>query len=141
MTETIPNPTAPQEFRITPESWDPQAFWGLILDDLALQMTRATYVAWLEPARAIALADGVLTVQVPNESARDWLENRLARTIQKTVDYYSDRPIQICYITSHNQSPATSTSRTPKATHSFPTGPQGSAKPHHRIREISTERT
>jgi chromosomal replication initiation ATPase DnaA len=77
---------------------DAQVFWDLILEDLALQMTQAAFDAWLQPTRVIGLADGVLSVQVPNERIKEWLEHRLWKKIRETVDYYASAALEIRFV-------------------------------------------
>ena len=77
---------------------DAQVFWNLILEDLALQMTPVAFQAWLQPTRVIGFADGVLSVQVPNERIKEWLEHRLWKKIRETVDYYASDALEIRFI-------------------------------------------
>ncbi len=94
MNRAKPDQRTSEEFR------DPEEFWNLILDDLALQMTRDTFAAWLQPTRAVDLDNGTLSVQVPNQRIKEWLENRLAGKIHKTADFFTDRPLEIRFIVS-----------------------------------------
>jgi chromosomal replication initiation ATPase DnaA len=88
--------------RASQEPVDPQEFWDLILNDLALQMTRDTFTAWLQPTRGVGLANGMLSVQVPNQRIKEWLENRLAGKIHKTADFFSDKPLEIRFVVSRS---------------------------------------
>jgi chromosomal replication initiation ATPase DnaA len=84
------------ELRISP--YPPQPFWKTVLADLALQMTRCTFVTWLEQTRAIELEEDVLTVQVESERAKEWIENRLNLKVQGSVEMICDRPLEIRYV-------------------------------------------
>jgi hypothetical protein len=59
-------------------------FWQAILDELKLQMTQATFDTWLRHSNA-RKEDGHVVVIAANDYGRDWLQNRLADTIQRTV--------------------------------------------------------
>jgi len=60
--------------------------WRRALAELELQMTRATFDTWLHDSACVGLADPTtLTVQVKNQYAVEWLENRLAPVIQRTL--------------------------------------------------------
>jgi chromosomal replication initiation ATPase DnaA len=89
--------------RQSAEQDTPQEFWSLILDDPKLQMARATFAAWLQTARAIGQENGTLFVRVPNARAKNWLQNRRAGTIQRTVDYFSSSPLEIRFVANGSQ--------------------------------------
>ena len=67
--------------------------WKRAQEDLALQMTRATYDAWLRRALLLAVEDGRATLGVPNAYSADWLQNRLSQVILRTLSRYMGRPI------------------------------------------------
>ena len=54
-----------------PFEQSPEEFWRLVLDDLRLQMTRATFATWLQSTRALGLANGTLSIQVRNRAAQE----------------------------------------------------------------------
>ena len=68
----------------------PQIGETQLLADLELQMTQDTLV-WLAGTTAVE-RNGVLVVTCRNEAARDWLDNRLRSTIERTVDYLTQGP-------------------------------------------------
>jgi hypothetical protein len=47
------------------------SMWQVVLSELRLQMTKATFDTWLSRSRATGLKNGVLTVTVPNQYARE----------------------------------------------------------------------
>ena len=61
--------------------------WEECLDDLRCQMTKDTFDTWLQDTRGLEVVDGALHVEARDEYARDWLDNRLRRKIEKTVEY------------------------------------------------------
>jgi hypothetical protein len=59
--------------------------WPQVLRELELQLPRATYQAWFPQTRLLSLTDGEALIAVPNNFARDWLEQRLAGKILATL--------------------------------------------------------
>jgi hypothetical protein len=82
-----PSPPAAPENGI---SADDAALWQAALEELSLQMTRATYDAWLRDARLVACHQDEYVVAVSGPQAKEWLENRLDVVIQRTVQMVSD---------------------------------------------------
>lgn len=62
-----------------------QNTWSSILEDLQLQMTRATYDTWLRGTRVVATEGDTWTVYVRHAYAMDWLNARLRPVIDRTV--------------------------------------------------------
>jgi len=70
--------------------------WAAVLDELKLQMTEATFDAWLR--NTIGTVDGDrLTVAVKSSYAKDWLENRLLTTVERTVARVAGRSLGIVF--------------------------------------------
>jgi chromosomal replication initiator protein len=59
--------------------------WQTTLGQLQLQMTRATFDTWLKDTRIVELTDNQMIIGTKNSYAKDWLENRLFNTINRTV--------------------------------------------------------
>jgi len=70
--------------------------WPQTLDDLRLQMPKATFDTWLKGTTA-ALNGDTLTVLVGNPFAQDWLERRLRPKIERAVAGIAGRPLQIAF--------------------------------------------
>jgi chromosomal replication initiator protein len=63
----------------------PQSAWKATLAELELQMTKATFNTWLKDARLVHCKADEYVIAVRNDYAKDWLENRLHDTIQRTL--------------------------------------------------------
>lgn len=63
-----------------------EKLWRLALSQLQMQMTNRTFDAWLGKTHTIPRKNGKLLVEVETKAAKDWLENRLLQTIQRTLD-------------------------------------------------------
>lgn len=72
----------------------PKQIWHAALGELQLQMTRATFDTWVKPTYALAYEDGTLVIGVRNAYAKQWLENRLQGTIQRTLSNLLGRSVQ-----------------------------------------------
>ncbi len=79
--------------------------WDQALDDLKLQMTRATFDTWLHDSEALSIqhegngaATSVLTVAVKNSYAVEWLENRLYAMIQRTLARITEKPWELRFV-------------------------------------------
>ncbi|HEX9076321.1 MAG TPA: chromosomal replication initiator protein DnaA [Anaerolineae bacterium] len=72
--------------------------WHATLGELQLQMTKATFDTWVRPTYAIAYADGAMVVGVHSPYAKEWLENRLHTTIQRTLTGILGRSAEVRYV-------------------------------------------
>ena len=68
--------------------------WQETLDRLQLQMTRATF-GWFENSEITSVENCVWCVTVPNDAAKEWLENRLYTTITRTAEDIAGQPVEI----------------------------------------------
>jgi len=59
--------------------------WQSVLGQLQMEMPRASYDTWVRDTKPVSYLDGKLTVGVRNAYARDWLENRLASTVNRLL--------------------------------------------------------
>lgn len=62
-----------------------EVLWGKILEQLRLQMPKATYDTWIKETYLLARENDCFTVAVSGEYAKEWLENRLMETIKRTI--------------------------------------------------------
>lgn len=77
-----------------------QQIWARALEQLQLQMTRATFEAWLKETALISIeANNVYVVETKNGFARDWLENRLSSTIQRALASIAGTDVTLKFVT------------------------------------------
>ncbi|MCP4358597.1 MAG: hypothetical protein GY796_11320, partial [Chloroflexi bacterium] len=57
----------------------------MVLGQLQLQMTRATFETWLKDTYVGEAQNGTWKIAVKNSFAKDWLENRLFNTVIRTL--------------------------------------------------------
>src|SRR5688572_4061417 len=59
--------------------------WQSVLGQLQMEMPRASFDTWVRDTRPVSYENGALTVSVRNAYARDWLESRLASTVNRLL--------------------------------------------------------
>jgi chromosomal replication initiator protein len=59
--------------------------WQSVLGQLQMEMPRASFDTWVKDTQPVSYKDSTLTISVRNAYARDWLENRLAGTINRLL--------------------------------------------------------
>ena len=72
-----------------------QRQWHLVLDDLAQQMTNATFNAWLKNAQLLGHDGTHYVIGVHNQYAQEWLDNRLRPIILRTMQSTMHPNVQI----------------------------------------------
>jgi hypothetical protein len=72
-----------------------ERIWPAALGELQLQMTQATFDAWLRDSRLVRYEDGVFVVGVKNNYAKDWIENRLLHVIKRTLARLTGQEVEI----------------------------------------------
>jgi chromosomal replication initiator protein len=75
-----------------------QSAWVATQGQLQLQLAKNTYNTWVHSARFVSFADGVLTLSVPNAYVRDWLEQRLKRTIQENLSHLIQETVTLDFV-------------------------------------------
>jgi hypothetical protein len=59
--------------------------WQSVLDQLQMDMPKASFDTWVRDTRAVSFENNVLTVGARNAYARDWLESRLVSTVSRLL--------------------------------------------------------
>jgi chromosomal replication initiator protein len=83
---------------------DAQQLWQTARGHLQLQLARPVYETWIENTRGLSYEDGLLVVGVRSAYAKDWLENRLYGTVQKTLSDIAHRTTTIRFVVQGNLS-------------------------------------
>lgn len=82
----------------------PQEIWTCALGELQLQMTKATFDTWLKSTQALKYDDGCFVIGVHNAFVKDWLENRLQTTIERTLVGIVDQPVRVAFLVTEEAS-------------------------------------
>ncbi len=54
-------------------SIQPERAWQMALDQLRLDMPKASFDTWVRDTRFVSFEDGVFTIGTPNAYGREWL--------------------------------------------------------------------
>lgn len=79
--------------------------WQAALGQLQMQMTQATFDTWVKDTRLVAHDEQKLVVGAKSAYAKDWLENRLFTTINRTVTGLLGYPVDIQFVVDHGEEP------------------------------------
>ena len=74
--------------------------WQSVLGQLQMEMPRASFDTWVRDTRPITYDNGTLTVGVRNAYARDWLESRLASTVNRLLIGILDSNVSVNFVVS-----------------------------------------
>ena len=72
--------------------------WQTVLGQLRLQMTQATFETWVKDTRIVSQNGENLVIGAKSAFAKDWLENRLFNTINRTVTNILGYPINLQFV-------------------------------------------
>lgn len=76
-----------------------ESLWQSVKSEISLEMTRATFDAWLKNADVIGVEHeenkSVLKIAVPNAYSKEWIETRLVSTIERILLGISHLPYTI----------------------------------------------
>src|SRR6185503_16486245 len=72
--------------------------WQSVLGQLQMEMPRASFDTWVRDTKPVSYQDGMLTVGVRNAYARDWLENRLATTVNRLLFGITSSTVDVKFI-------------------------------------------
>jgi hypothetical protein len=76
---------------------DAGTLWEMVLGELQLQMTRATFDTWLRGSRGVGRENGTLRVEVRHVAAVEWLENRLEQVVLRTVRRHDESVERVAF--------------------------------------------
>ncbi|MFT3892732.1 MAG: DnaA N-terminal domain-containing protein [Anaerolineales bacterium] len=77
---------------------DAQQAWQSVLEQIQMEMPRASFDTWVRDTEALSLDDGTLTITTRNTYARDWLESRLQNKVQRLLVGILNQPVDVCFV-------------------------------------------
>jgi len=83
---------------MSPNSLYLDSFWENILEKLKNELSKPSYDTWIASTRLIEFTNNKLTIGVPNEFAKDWLENRYLGLIKTTIQNYLNSPVSLTFV-------------------------------------------
>jgi len=72
--------------------------WQSVLGQLQTEMPKASYDTWVRDTQVLSYEDGLLIIGVDNAYARDWLESRLASTVNRLLVGVMNRSVEVKFI-------------------------------------------
>jgi chromosomal replication initiation ATPase DnaA len=63
----------------------PERAWQMALDQLRLDMPKASFDTWVRDTSFVSFEDGVFTIGTPNAYGREWLASRLTSTVTRLM--------------------------------------------------------
>ncbi len=80
--------------------------WQSVLGQLQMEMPRASFDTWVRDTKPVSYHNGKLTIGVRNAYARDWLENRLAGTVNRLLVSILNGSVAVSFIVNGNDKEA-----------------------------------
>ena len=77
--------------------------WQSVLGQLQMEMPRASFDTWVRDTKPVSYNDGTLTIGVRNAYARDWLESRLASTVNRLLVGILNSTVDVHFVVYGNE--------------------------------------
>ena len=77
---------------------DAEQAWQSALGQLQMEMPKASFDTWVRDTRLASYEDGLFTIGVRNDYARDWLESRLASTAVRLLMGIMNRSVDVKFM-------------------------------------------
>jgi chromosomal replication initiator protein len=72
--------------------------WQATLDELSLQMTRATFNAWLRDATFLQRDGDIFVIGVRSQAAKEWLENRMQGVVERALATVVEEKVKVSFV-------------------------------------------
>ena len=69
--------------------------WQRGCERLAAELPEQQFNTWIRPLPAADVADGVVTVRVPNRFKLDWIRNQYAGRIEAVLTELAGKPVRL----------------------------------------------
>ena len=79
--------------------------WQSVLGQLQMEMPKASYNTWVRDTHPLQYENGALTIGVPNAYARDWLESRLASTVDRLLVGILNSSVSVNFVVTQGEEP------------------------------------
>lgn len=90
---------------------DLEQLWQSTLSEVELQISRPNFLTWLKNSRLTHKENGVVFVSLPNNFAKEWVENKYNKTILSVLRNFDDSAKKVEYIV-ENKNTAAANSKT-----------------------------
>ena len=77
-----------------------EELWQTVLAEIQLNTSRANFITWFKGTEIVSVQDGVVTVAVPNNFSKEWLENKYNKAIFKILRDFNEGLREIKFVIS-----------------------------------------
>ena len=88
---------------------DTASLWNSCLSTIQNKVNKQSFDTWFGPIKPISLENDILTIEVPNNFSKEWLENRYKSMILEALKAAENKDIAISFIISENRGPVIQT--------------------------------
>ncbi len=94
-----------------------ETVWEKTLESIASLLSKPSFETWFKPTKPISKEGNVLTVEVPNDFAREWLESRYAPLLTTTIRDLIEEEIELRFVTPERNEAVKSATAAPQSVH------------------------
>jgi len=69
--------------------------WRMVVDQLRMEMSKASFDTWVQPLEPLGYKNSVFTLRAYNTYGRDWVENRLKSRITRLLEGLYGEPVTL----------------------------------------------
>jgi chromosomal replication initiator protein len=81
-----------------------EQLWQSTLSEVELQISRPNFLTWLKNSRLTHKQDGVVFVSLPNNFAKEWVENKYNKVILSVLRNFDDSTKKVEYVVENKNS-------------------------------------
>jgi chromosomal replication initiator protein len=74
------------------------AVWEQVLKSMEKEIIKPIFDTWIKSTIPLALTETTMEIGTPSQFIKDWIETRYSSTIQNTVQYVLQKPVEIKFI-------------------------------------------
>ena len=79
---------------------DPRELWKAALGEIQLNISKANFLTWFKDTFIIEQKDNIVSIGVPSNFAKEWLENKYHKTILQALNHLNPNILKVEYIVS-----------------------------------------
>jgi len=79
-------------------SLNPEHAWQSALDQLQMEMPKASFDSWVRDTQFVSYQDGLFAIGVRNANMQEWLQSRLASTITRMLMGMMNREVSVTFV-------------------------------------------
>jgi len=82
---------------------DLEQLWHLTLGEIEIQLSRANFATWLKNSRLVDKKDGTFYVALPNNFAKEWVENKYQKNLLGIVRTFDDSARKLEFLVANGE--------------------------------------